>query len=292
MDTTTAYHETRLRISGLLRGLDDEAARATVPCCPDWTVADLAAHVAGVAADVIGGQLDGVGTNPWTAAQVAARQGRSLAEIVDEWDTAGAALEAALPDGAAPAQLVFDTVTHEHDLRHAIGRTGAHDHAAVTIGLGFVVDTWPLAVAGHGVPALRIEADDLVLAAGDDPEVTLHLTPFEALRGLTGRRSLEQVRAWNWGTDPTPWLGAFTWGPFTPTTIDIDETATTWPRPARRVPPDPGNPGPGGGRRSRATRAEGQLASSAGSARMKVQARAPITAPAIGASQKSQSGGM
>lgn len=224
MDTTTAYHETRLRMSELFRGLDPEVAATTrVACCPEWTVTDLAAHVTGVAADIMAGRLEGVGTNPWTEIQVSTRQGRALPDLIDEWDTAGAALEAAFAGGTAPEQLVFDTVTHEHDLRHAIGRPGAQDHAAIEVGLGFVTQSWPRVAGTYDVPPLRVTFGDRVMVVGEDPEVSLHLSPFEVLRSLTGRRSLHQIRAYDWGTDPEPWLPAFTWGPFTPTATDTIE---------------------------------------------------------------------
>jgi uncharacterized protein (TIGR03083 family) len=226
MDATEAYHQTRLRMTELIRGVDDPAvAGRPVPTCPEWTVSDLAAHVTGVATDIMAGRLDGVGTDPWTAAQVERGRGRSLAELMDEWDEAGAALEAAFAGGNAPDQLVFDTVTHEHDLRTALDRPGARDDAAVGVALRFVRDTWPLATAHLDVPPLRIRSRDTELVVGDDPDTTLELSAFEALRALTGRRSEAQIRALPWpaGDDATRWLPAFTWGPFTLATTDVPE---------------------------------------------------------------------
>ena len=170
------------------------------------------------------GRLEGVGTNPWTEVQVEARRGRSLAAIIDEWDESGVALEAAFAGGSAPEQLVFDAVTHEHDLRHAIGRPGAQDHDAIEVGLGFLAQAWPFVAGTYEVPPLRVVFGDREMVVGTDPQVTLRLSPFETLRALTGRRSLDQIRAYRWGTDPEPWLAAFTWGPFTPTATDTVET--------------------------------------------------------------------
>ncbi len=223
MDTTTAYHQTRQRMSDLFRKLDAEQAKTIVSCCPDWTVTDLAAHVTGVAADLVAGRLEGVGTDPWTDIQVESRRGIALSEIVDEWDRSGAAVERSVADGALPEQLIFDTVTHEHDLRQAIGEPGARDDQAINVGLRFVVQFWPLVAANTDVPPLRVVFGDQEMMVGSDPEHTLTLTPFETLRGFTGRRSLDQIRAWPWPADPEPWLPALTWGPLTPAASDIDE---------------------------------------------------------------------
>lgn len=225
MDATEAYHHTRTRMTAVLRGLDHGEAQRPVPTCPAWTVTDLAAHVTGVAADIVAGRLDGVGTDPWTEVQVDGRKGRSIAEITDEWDEVGGALEAAFAGGTAPDQLVFDLVTHEHDLRYAVGQPGARTDEAILIGLRFPRDTWPLVAGGLDVPPLRVVAGPIDMAVGDDPDVTLELEPFEMLRAFTGRRSPAQIRKLPWpdGADPDRWLPAFTWGPLRPSELDVDE---------------------------------------------------------------------
>lgn len=222
MDTTTAYRETRERMTALFRGLPKSEADRPVPACPAWTVQQLVSHTVGVSVDILADNLTDAGSDPWTEAQVAARQDRSLAELADEWDETGPQVEAASADGALPAQAVFDQVTHEHDLRDAIGRPGARDHEAVPIGLTFVEAAWPFVMGSYDIPPLRIVTGGADMVVGDDPEVTLHLTPFEALRALTGRRSVAQIGAYDWGVDPAPWMPAFTWGPFTPAPVDLD----------------------------------------------------------------------
>lgn len=226
MDTTAAYQETRERITALLRELDEADADRSVSACPAWTVRNLASHVVGVSADILAGNIAEAGSDPWTEAQVDARRDRSLVDLADEWDETGPQVEAALAGGLLPAQAVFDLVTHEHDLRHAVGRPGAQDHEAVPIGLTFVRDAWPFVMGTEemaAVPPLRFQAGDAEITSGTDPEITLELSPFETLRALTGRRSLDQIRLYDWGTDPDPWLDAFRWGPFTPSPVDLVE---------------------------------------------------------------------
>ncbi|CAN5518680.1 maleylpyruvate isomerase family mycothiol-dependent enzyme [soil metagenome] len=226
METTEAYRRVRVRMTGLLRGLDEADASLPVPACPAWTVQQLAAHAVGVSADILAGNTGAAGSDPWTEAQVVAREGRTLVELADEWDRTGPEVEAKLV-GLLPAQAVFDQVTHEHDLRSAIGEPGAQDCPAVALGLTFVEQAWPFVMGSYDIPPIRIVTGGADLVVGEDPEVTLHLTPFEALRALTGRRSLDQVAAYAWGTDPTPWLPAFTWGPFTPSAVDLVEVDLT-----------------------------------------------------------------
>ncbi len=222
MDTTEAYKETRERMTGLLRSLDEAAATTVVPACPDWTIQQLAAHAVGVSADILVGNTAEAGSDAWTEVQVSTREGRSLAELAAEWDEIGPKVEAALAGGLLPAQAVFDQVTHEHDLRGAIGQPGARDDEGVAIGLSFLETAWPFVMASYQIPPIRIVTGGPDMVVGDDPQVTLELTPFEALRALTGRRSLAQLAAYDWNTDPAPWYPAFTWGPFAVTPIDLD----------------------------------------------------------------------
>ena len=66
------YADTRGRGVLLFRSLDLSEERRPVPLSPAWTVRDVAAHVCGINADVVSGNLAGLGTDDWTAAQVAA----------------------------------------------------------------------------------------------------------------------------------------------------------------------------------------------------------------------------
>src|SRR5260370_964850 len=46
------------------------------------SVHDVVAHLAGTVTDVLGGRLDGVGSDPWTAAQVGTRRDMPIAALV------------------------------------------------------------------------------------------------------------------------------------------------------------------------------------------------------------------
>jgi uncharacterized protein (TIGR03083 family) len=224
-DVGAAYAEGRRRITELVQDLDDAAAGAPVPCCPAWSVHDVIAHLTGVCADVLAGKIDGVGTDPWTEAQVDTRRDVPLKDVLTEWNEVAPAVEAmAGAFGRAGFQWVGDQAIHEHDLRGPLDRPGARDSETVQVGLRFMVPGFLEAVAALGLPVLEVEAGDRTWRSGEgDPAVRLPLEPFDALRSLCGRRSLDQIRGLPWTGDPEPYLEAFTWGPFTPPATDVAE---------------------------------------------------------------------
>lgn len=219
MDTSEAYRSIRERVIELAGAADPTTP---IPACPDWTVRELVAHLTGVAADVVAGNLGEAGTQPWVDAQLAARADHAVADLVGEWATTGPQVDeicAALGD--AIAQLVFDSACHEQDLRHALGKPGGRD-GALDIALGWVSAAWAGQPAAPGALRLCAGATDVTRGSGP-PTATVTLAPFEALRALTGRRSADQIRGYGWDGDPEPWLPAFTWGPFTPAAEPIAE---------------------------------------------------------------------
>jgi uncharacterized protein (TIGR03083 family) len=225
-DNAAAYAAARARISALVKVLDVSVASTPVPACPEWTVREVVAHLTGICDDILSGNLGGVATEPWTAAQVEKRKADSIADIVREWDDAGSRIEQMLPNfPAAPAsQLVFDLVTHEHDLRAALGRPGARDSDGVGIGLGFGMGGFLSSVSSRNLPPLRVCAGDREWTSTEgEAQVTLRTVPFDLLRSIAGRRSLAQVRSLDWDGDAEPYLPAFEWGPFKPPASDLSE---------------------------------------------------------------------
>src|SRR5688500_18037239 len=196
-EVAAAYRGVRERVTTLVEAGD---ADAVVPGCPAWSVKDVVGHLAGVIADILDGRLDGVATDPWTAAQVDARRETSLADVLAEWNARAPEVEAIVDGfGGAGHQLVFDAVTHEHDVRGALHRPGATDTDAVRIGAGFGVPGYLAVVAERKLPALGVSTPSgASWASGDQPSVRLRATEFELLRALTGRRTVDQVRALEW----------------------------------------------------------------------------------------------
>jgi hypothetical protein len=196
------YGDTRARISALVTGLDDTALNTMVATCPAWSVRDVVAHLAAVAEDIASGpSATGLPTSEETAAQVARFGNRDVAGILDAWAKAAARLDqlAATTGLKTP---VGDAISHEHDVRGAVGRPGARDSAAV-----WYASDQLLTMLRPPLP-LRVAVEDGQYRSGPDAgdEIVLRTTRFEALRWRTGRRSQVQVVAMDWSDDPTPLL--------------------------------------------------------------------------------------
>jgi uncharacterized protein (TIGR03083 family) len=188
-----------------MQDVTDDAS-APVPACPDWSVHDVIAHVTGVCADVLAGNLDGA-----TRAQVEARRQVALPELLAEWDHVAPPFAAMIDDLPDPYsdQVVADLTIHEQDIRGALGRADARDSTAVANSLAFLLRVFAEPAArDRGLPPLRD---------------CLTTTPYELFRALTGRRSAAQIRSWDWQVDPADYLPLFGLGPFTVRHDDLVE---------------------------------------------------------------------
>lgn len=226
-ETGPLYRETRERVTALVRDLDDEVLRGVVPACPAWTIHDVVAHVTGVCVDIIEGRLEGVATDPWTDAQVAARRGAPIGEILAEWNEYAPRCEEIahlFPDGS-DVQWLADLTTHEHDIRGAVGAPGARDSASVAAGFPWLADRFGRSLDARGIPPLRfVTTEEAELVAGTgDAAASLTAPRFELFRALTGRRSAAQIAAMRWDGDPEPYVAALAWGPFRPAASDVTE---------------------------------------------------------------------
>jgi uncharacterized protein (TIGR03083 family) len=188
------YRDARQRICLLV---NEDVAGLAVPATPEWDVHDVVAHLAGVATDAVSGNLDGVTTNPWTAAQVERGRGRAIAELVAEWEAGSPLVESFLTaagrgpaEGAVTASRgVLDVCTHEADLQGALGRP---------LGLPPEVLTWAAAL-------LRASFHEGVASAGLPP-VEIVATELDWFRGRLGRRTEAEVCALGWSRQPEPYL--------------------------------------------------------------------------------------
>lgn len=195
-----AYRGVRTRVGELVTGIDATALDTVAPATPEWTVHDLLAHLVGVTADIVTGNLDGVGTDPWAQAQVETRRDRSCDELLAEWTEHGPVVEEMAGQfGRAAGQLVSDAATHEHDVRGALGLPGARDSDAITLSFGFVGVSLSeqLDRAGRGALVVHHDGTTDTLGTGD-PVASLRIDDFEFVRALTGRRSVEQMAAYDW----------------------------------------------------------------------------------------------
>ena len=201
-----AYRGVRLRVGELVAGADAVTLEAVAPATPDWTVHDVLAHLVGVSTDIVSGNLDGVGSDPWAAAQVERSRDRACVDLLAEWDEHGPVVEEmAAQFGRAAGQLLSDATTHEHDVRGALGAVGARDSDAVLLSVGFVGLTLGEQLDGAGEGALTVHRGDRTDTFGSgDAVASLRIDDFEFLRALTGRRSVEQIAAYDWDGELAP----------------------------------------------------------------------------------------
>ena len=213
------YAQGRGRIIELVTDADPDTR---VPTCPLWSVQNVLAHVAGIPADILAGNVEGAATDPWTAAQVDARRDKTIAEIVAEWLETGPRVDDMIDSfGRTGAQLLLDLTTHEHDIRLALGRPGERDAPVLDIALDFIA-------GGFGTfvdQPLAVEADGRSWRFGDGtPTTTLRGSRFDVVRAFTGRRSRTQVESMDWSGDPSMFVPQLEYGPFTVPADDVPET--------------------------------------------------------------------
>jgi hypothetical protein len=163
------------------------------------------APLGGVESPTASGRLEGAPGDEWTARHVAGGAGRTVRQLLDDWDANASAVEAAIEGGMLP--FAMDVAVHEQDLRGALGIEGPGDLAVVKTCVGLVVKGIGIKLDQAGVAALTIEAGEQSLQAGrSDPGATVRAPTLELFRAFFGRRSERQIRAYDWTGSPDPYL--------------------------------------------------------------------------------------
>jgi uncharacterized protein (TIGR03083 family) len=181
VDLGVLYRGARERVCSLV---SDDVADLPVAATPAWNVHDVVAHVAGIVEDGLAGNMAGAPGEAWTAAQVERGRSKSVSELVAQWTAGSPLMEAFLssPDGGMRWQAVADLHTHECDLRTALGR--------------------PLEVPDEFLSWVQPILIDGLSDVVDAPAM-------EWFRGRFGRRTADEVRAYDWKADPDAHLDAF-----------------------------------------------------------------------------------
>ena len=203
----TTYRSIRERLTALL---DEETTRRPdawdlpVAACPGWRVRDVVAHLVGNLEDGRAGRLAGPPGPEQTGEQVDRHHDDDPAVLLASWaELAPPSEEFFTRVRAWPAAI--DALSHEHDLRHALGTPGARDHEDVRVVAEVLLPSpdQPYAVSLDG-------------RAPTDARPTLSTDPFTWVRVRMGRRTRDEVLALDWSTDPTDVLPAvFVFGPRT-----------------------------------------------------------------------------
>jgi uncharacterized protein (TIGR03083 family) len=176
IDLGMMYRTVRERIAAVV---SDDVAATRVPATPLWDVHDVVAHLAGVVEDALHGNMDGVTTDPWTAAQVQRGAAKPVSQMLSEWSAGAPLVESVLSaPGSSADRAVYDICTHEADLRHALG-------------LAPLVDD-PIVEWVGGELLAEFIAD---CVAADLEPVPIKTTPFEVMRSRLGRRTIAEAVA-------------------------------------------------------------------------------------------------
>ena len=111
----------------------------------------------------------------------------------------------------------MDVVSHEHDVRGALGDTSGRDDDIIRVAAKVLLST-----LGPSRP-LVIETEQKQIRVGpeDGEPITLRTTSWEAFRWRLGRRSPAQLAAMDWSGDPAMLLEALCI--FGPATADVIE---------------------------------------------------------------------
>lgn len=202
------YRSSRRRLEQVLTSIGDDEWHLPVAACPGWRIRDVLAHLVGIIEDASAGRLAGPPSAELTALEVDRHRHDDPHELLQQWSSTAPFFEEALTElGAWPAFL--DVLSHEHDIRAAIGDRSHRGHDDVVVAARILAR--PLAAD------VAVECDGLAAdpaGAAQAPDLRLRTTSFEVLRLRLGRRSRAQVLAMDWTRDPSPHLdGLFVFGP-------------------------------------------------------------------------------
>ncbi len=221
-DLAAIYRTARERLTTLAPSLSEPQLATTVPTCPAWTVQDTYAHLTGLAAEVVGGDVDAPGSDTATARQVGDRRGRSIEEICAEWIVVGPDMERTLEEtGRALTRLAIDAWSHDQDIHNALGLVSGRSGPGLELTMSGV---WRLkrVIRESDLAPFRIVTETADWVIGDGaPAATVRLPAYELARMATARRSVAQMRAYDWDGDPEPYIDLIPF--FQPPATDIVE---------------------------------------------------------------------
>lgn len=225
------YAITRKELANFVSGLPEEDLERPVPATPEWTIRDVIAHLTGVLECSIAGDFPreffmAIGSpeaverlNEWTNRHVGERRDVPLQDLLDRWDGATSAITPMIrgdepwPDETmsfAGYVLTTDLGVHQQDIYGALGIVKDRDSDPIRIGFSVYATGVDLRIKSSDAPSLRLMTEHKEVIAGDgEPEATVRAPRFELFRALSGRRNLDQVRAYDWDGDPEPFLEVF-----------------------------------------------------------------------------------
>lgn len=201
-DYGAIWVQTRGRIIELLGSVSEVVADAPVRTAPGATVRDVVAHLVRTAT-----------APPYDAALTPTAPGeadraQTLAELLDKWKSASGEIdEVSYLNPTVAGLYITDAAMCEHDLRTAVDRPAARDDESVKVSLDELSGRFSDRVQAAGLPPLRVTVEQWGTIVGEGHAMRCVVADrFEFVRAMSGRRSAAEIRRWNWGTDPAPYL--------------------------------------------------------------------------------------
>jgi uncharacterized protein (TIGR03083 family) len=190
-DAGAHYRVGRLRLTELLWDRPAEVWSAPVPACPGWDVRGAVSHLLGNLEDAMAGRLTGPPSEEQVADQIARHASGSTNALLDEWSDAAVPFEE-LVSQAGIWPVTLDVLTHEQDIRGAIGEPGARDEESMRIAARMLTAT--------ELPVTLVfqVGDERLTTTPSGPTHEVACSAFELTRIRFGRRSPEQVQAMAW----------------------------------------------------------------------------------------------
>lgn len=204
-DPSFEYDELRRRFVSVVEKLTDSDRARNVPATPSWTVLDTLAHVIGIAADLNAGRFgQDISSDEWTAEQVEARRGNSVADLAAEWDREAPQFTdgLALFGYSMGSHYVGDLLQHFADVTHALERPAPVNDSSLVVALDFYLEWLDEQLRSASVGRVVVHAGPERHECGSGAiraEVTG--APYELFRALGGRRSATQIRSLEWTGD-------------------------------------------------------------------------------------------
>ncbi|MEQ4206322.1 maleylpyruvate isomerase family mycothiol-dependent enzyme [Actinopolymorpha sp. B9G3] len=207
-DNAAQYDASRARIAGLVRDADPTTP---VGACPGWTIGDLVAHLAGCLGDFLAGRFAVDEGDDFGERTVRERRHQSIDDSLAEWERNRATADETLA-GPMGGVLVAEVISHEQDVRQAVGASRVPDAEALLEALVRPLQEIERKAREASRPAVRLVLDGEPRLVGvGEPGATLTVSAFDLLRIVGGRRSRSQTRELDWsGDDPEPYLDALT----------------------------------------------------------------------------------
>lgn len=230
-DLADIFDGLRREISATVSELSEDELEKKLPAAPEWSIRDVVCHLTGdvvaiLASDFPREFFESIGDeqtirvlNEWTSGHVSSRRDLPLEAVLKEWEEASRPITAMMrgeqewPDGVPPFAdriLITDAAVHRQDIYGALGVTKDRSDAPIRVSLSGYIVLMGMRLGTAGIPPLRFEVEDKSYSAGDgEPGASVKATRFEFFRALSGRRSRDQISAYEWEGDPEPYLFYF-----------------------------------------------------------------------------------